>query len=74
MPPVSPGVAKGAFCYDLMYGEKTPFMKWAEQSGASGTSDGLGMLVEQAAEAFHFWHGVMPNTNEVLPCLRATID
>jgi len=74
MPSVSPGVAKGAFCYDLMYGEKTPFMKWAEQSGASGTSDGLGMLVEQAAEAFHFWHGVMPNTNEVLSSLRATID
>ena len=73
MPAILPGVAKGAFCYDLMYGQKTPFMNWAKQSGASGVSDGLGMLVEQAAEAYYFWRGVMPKTDEVLASLRATI-
>jgi len=73
MPAILPGVAEGAFCYDLMYGQQTPFMNWAEQSGASGISDGLGMLVEQAAEAYYFWRGVMPKTDEVLSSLRATI-
>lgn len=73
MPAILSGVAEGAFCYDLMYGQKTPFMAWAEKSGASGVSDGLGMLVEQAAEAYYFWRGVKPKTNEVLTSLRATI-
>jgi shikimate dehydrogenase len=72
MPAILPGVAEGAFCYDLMYGQQTPFMDWAKQSGASGVSDGLGMLVEQAAEAYYFWRGIKPNTNEVLSSLRAT--
>ena len=74
MPAVLPGVAEGAFCYDLMYAQQTPFMSWAKQSGASGISDGLGMLVEQAAEAYHFWRGVMPETGTVLTSIRATID
>ena len=73
MPKILPGVAKGAFCYDLMYGKKTAFMNWAEQAGANGISDGLGMLVEQAAEAYYFWHGVMPQTKEVLSSLRASL-
>ena len=72
VPEVLPGVAKGAFCYDLMYGQKTSFMQWAEKNGASGISDGLGMLVEQAAEAYYFWRGVMPKTKEVLSSLRVT--
>jgi len=74
VPAILPGVAEEAFCYDLMYGRKTPFMDWAEQSGASDVSDGLGMLVEQAAEAYYFWRGVMPKTDDVLSSLRETID
>ena len=74
MPAILSGVAGGAFCYDLMYARQTPFMDWAKQSGASGISDGLGMLVEQAAEAFYYWHGVMPATNKVLASIREIID
>ena len=69
MPAILPGVAEGAFCYDLMYGQKTPFMDWAEQSGANGISDGLGMLVEQAAEAFYIWRGVRPETKAIIALL-----
>ena len=57
-------------CYDLSYrlNGDTPFVAWARAQGSQGI-DGLGMLVEQAAEAFFIWHGVMPNTTRVLACL-----
>ncbi len=52
--------------YDMMYGPDTPFMIWAREHGANKIMDGLGMLVEQAAESFRLWRGVMPDTGEIL--------
>jgi shikimate dehydrogenase len=58
------------FCYDMMYGAApTPFMNWARQRGAVA-ADGLGMLVEQAAESFALWRGVRPQTQMVIAALR----
>ncbi|VAW82790.1 Shikimate 5-dehydrogenase I alpha [hydrothermal vent metagenome] len=60
-----------SFCYDMMYStEPTAFMQYAAQQGCHQTCDGLGMLVEQAAEAFHLWRGIMPNTAPVIAALR----
>ncbi len=62
----------GALVYDMMYGPAAEtFLQWATASGA-GTRDGLGMLVEQAAESFSIWRGVRPPTAEVLAQLRQT--
>ena len=73
----APATVAGARCYDLFYAEhgKTPFCRWAAANGAKAVSDGLGMLVEQAAEAFHLWRKVRPGTADVLAALlreRAT--
>lgn len=65
-------LAPDAAAYDLSYGEAArPFLAWAESAGAARVSDGLGMLVEQAAEAFLRWHGLRPQTAAVLAWLRA---
>jgi shikimate dehydrogenase len=64
--------APGALAYDMMYGRDTPFMRFAREQGAVIVSDGLGMLVEQAAEAFFIWRGVPPNTAPVLKQLRSS--
>jgi len=72
LPPI-PGIVinNGACCYDLMYSDTdTIFMKWAAEQGASKVVDGLGMLVEQAAEAFLIWHGVKPDTAPVIQALK----
>jgi len=74
MPEIPSGVAAGALCYDLMYGRETPFMHWARENSALEVTDGLGMLVEQAARAFAFWHGITPETKQVIKSLRETID
>ncbi|HWK53368.1 MAG TPA: shikimate dehydrogenase, partial [Hyphomicrobiales bacterium] len=64
-------LAPGAWCCDLMYAaEPTVFCRWAQAHGAAKALDGLGMLVEQAAEAFLLWRGVRPETGEVLRRLR----
>lgn len=59
-------LANHPFCYDLSYSLKHPtsFVRWAKHYGAPAI-DGLGMLIEQAAEAFYIWHGVMPDTKPV---------
>src|SRR5574343_278689 len=66
--------ADGALAYDLMYGKgETPFLALARMQGAAVCADGLGMLVEQAAEAFFVWRGVRPATAPVLAALRAQL-
>ena len=65
-------LADGGWCYDMMYGaEPTPFVRWGNQHAASVSLDGLGMLVEQAAESFHLWRGVRPDTAPVIAEIRA---
>ena len=68
MPPIPEDcLAKGAHCYDMMYGGKpTAFEYWCEDNGAAKVMNGLGMLVEQAAESFSIWRGKMPDTKPVL--------
>jgi shikimate dehydrogenase len=75
LPPLPAGIlAQGARTYDMMYGaEPTVFSQWAKQQGATQADDGLGMLVEQAAEAFTIWRGVRPQTQQVLADLRAQL-
>ncbi|ABE50710.1 shikimate dehydrogenase [Methylobacillus flagellatus] len=63
--------AADALAYDMMYGRETPFMRYAREEGASRIADGLGMLVEQAAEAFYIWRRVRPDTAPVMAALRA---
>lgn len=62
--------AKSCLAYDMMYGRETPFMAQARRNGAR-VSDGLGMLIEQAAEAFYLWRNVRPKTQPVIAMVRA---
>jgi shikimate dehydrogenase len=71
LPPLPDGLfTPGALAYDMMYGRLTAFLAFARARGAA-TADGLGMLVEQAAEAFQIWRGVRPQTAPVIAQLRA---
>jgi shikimate dehydrogenase len=70
--PLPAGIfAPGSLAYDMMYGKgETPFLALAREQGAAHLADGLGMLVEQAAEAFLVWRGVRPDSAPVLAALR----
>ncbi|MFV1982701.1 MAG: shikimate dehydrogenase [Thiohalomonadales bacterium] len=64
-------LAPGAICYDMMYSkDPTLFMNWAIKNNTTIVSDGLGMLVEQAAESFLIWRGVRPDSKSVISKLR----
>ncbi len=69
--PAVPRLPLRAVCYDMVYGkQESAFVRWARQAGAVHIHDGLGMLVEQAAESFALWRGVRPGTSPVLDALR----
>ncbi|MDX1459381.1 MAG: shikimate dehydrogenase [Marinobacter sp.] len=72
LPPISPNViGDGTVVYDMMYSlQTTTFNQWALDHGATLVFDGLGMLVEQAAESFRIWRGVTPETRAVIDELR----
>ena len=65
---------KNACCYDMVYASSdTIFVRWAKQQGASNSLDGLGMLIEQAAESFFIWRGIRPETKPVIDLLRSRV-
>jgi len=72
MPAIPPGILTAeSICYDMAYGKsETPFMRWALEQGCARAVQGLGMLVEQAAESFFIWRGVRPSTALVREALR----
>lgn len=72
VPPLPDGLlAADGWVYDMVYGDApTPFCRWGRAQGAGRALDGLGMLVEQAAESFRLWRGVRPQTAPVIAMLR----
>ena len=75
LPPVaSANFAAGCLAYDLVYGKGlTPFLRAARDAGAGRVADGIGMLVEQAAEAFEWWRGVRPETRAMIDMLSVPL-
>jgi len=72
LPPLPSTIFKADSCsYDMMYAaQPTVFMQWSIDNGAAQIFDGLGMLVEQAAEAFYIWRGIKPETGSIIKQLR----
>ena len=75
LPPVPPTVfAAGALAYEMAYGKGlTPFLRLAQSAGVQRLADGVGMLAEQAAEAFAWWRGVRPDTRAVIDTLTVPL-
>lgn len=73
LPPLPTGIFAGeSLAYDMMYGNgHTPFLQFARQQGVTHLADGVGMLVEQAAESFFLWRGIRPRTDTVMEMLRS---
>ena len=73
LPPLPDNIlAQKGFCYDLAYGNKpTAFVNWGLAHNAEKSLDGLGMLVEQAAEAFYIWRGIRPETRQIIDLLNS---
>ncbi|RYY17250.1 MAG: shikimate dehydrogenase [Alphaproteobacteria bacterium] len=76
LPPVSASVfGHGCLAYDLLYGTGlTPFLRLAKNAGVQHIADGVGMLVEQAAEAFEWWRGIRPDTSPMIKQLTMPLD
>ena len=76
LPPVPPSVfSPTGVAYELAYGKRlTPFLRLARNAGVASVADGVGMLVEQAAEAFAWWRGVRPQTHAVIDRLTVPLD
>lgn len=74
VPPLQEGIVdEHSLCYDMMYAsEPTAFVRYCNARHAAQAIDGLGMLVEQAAESFRLWRNVMPDTKPVINSLRNT--
>ena len=72
VPPIPDDILKpGGACYDMVYSDTpTAFVRWAQAHAAGVALDGLGMLVEQAAESFYIWRGVRPDSATVIRTLR----
>jgi shikimate dehydrogenase len=72
LPPLPSGIfATGSLAYDMMYGiERSPFLNFAQEQGAARLADGIGMLVEQAAESFFLWRGIRPKTYPLIEMLK----
>ncbi len=75
LPPLPGSIFKTHSCsYDMMYAaQATPFMKWSAENAAENVFDGLGMLVEQAAESFYLWRNVRPETKPVIDYIRSLL-
>ena len=75
LPPLSRTTfAPGALAYDMTYGKGAEaFLALAREAGVARVADGLGMLVEEAAESFFIWRGVRPDTAPVLAMLRSAV-
>ena len=75
LPPLAPTVfGREALAYELVYGKGlTPFLRLAQQAGVARLADGVGMLVEQAAEAFAWWRGVRPDTQDMITRLTVPL-
>lgn len=76
LPPIGAGVfGPDAVAYEMVYGKGlTPFLKLAKSAGVTRLADGVGMLVEQAAEAFNWWRGVRPATQAVIEALTVPLE